>query len=477
VSASGVAPRADDGPGPAVEAVPEPTLVPTATPAPAVLQLVGASFEFVEPPQPGATARLALTVRNPSTAPQGPLTVSLPQEWLAGYRVEGIVPLPTDGTLDGQRAAGQQRFALPAPEPGADQEVSFWVVTTAEVIDAPAARVLDAQGREIGRAQPVTEAPPPLAPGPVYSLEIPRLRIQTGVVQVDWEPPLFVVGQLKASAPVTQGNSVLVGHVRGAAGYNVFDHLNQVAVGDTVIAHSRGMAYEFVVRSTEILPPTDVTPTEPTDSPQLTLMTCAGDWNPLTQEYSERLWIVADPVGGPDQSAPARRASAPPSRAPAGAAAIAPGGLGASDQDLASTYAAPVGESATHLAVYRTRGGEHRARLVEVPGDVAASRASAVVLHAPDGAPWALDEAIRQSRELLPRDTQPRAVQPEGNQRFVVERFTSPALATLFPDGAFTPGRGAAGDLLVVYVRRSDGRIGDVVVGLGNSPDALLALL
>src|SRR6185503_4077035 len=151
---------------------------------------------------------------------------------------------------------------------------------TDEVIDAPVLRVLDGEGREVGQAQPPTEAPH-ASPGPVYSLDLPTLRLHTGVVQVDWEPPLFVVGQVRSSAHVTDGNSVLVGHVRGAAGYNVFDHLDKLALGDPVVANSRGETYDFVVTDIQVLPKEDTTPTRPTDAPRLTLMTCAGEFNPL----------------------------------------------------------------------------------------------------------------------------------------------------------------------------------------------------
>src|SRR5207245_3245707 len=137
--------------------------------------------------------------------------------------------------------------------------------------------------------QPPTEAPP-AEPGPVYAIDIPRLHLHTGVVQVEWEPPLFVVGQVRASAHVTEGNSVLVGHVRGAAGYNIFDHLDQLAPGDEVIANSRGQPYTFVVSHTQVLSQDDPSPTVPTSSPRLTLMTCAGDWNPITRDYPDRLW-------------------------------------------------------------------------------------------------------------------------------------------------------------------------------------------
>jgi LPXTG-site transpeptidase (sortase) family protein len=125
---------------------------------------------------------------------------------------------------------------------------------------------------------------------------VPRLRLHTGVVPVEWQPPLFVVGQVQASAYVMLGNSVLVGHLNGAPGYNVFSHLDQLQPGDQVIANSRGQAYEFVVTRTEVLPADNSTPTEATLAPRLTLMTCAGDWDPISRDYPDRLWVIAEPT-------------------------------------------------------------------------------------------------------------------------------------------------------------------------------------
>ena len=90
---------------------------------------------------------------------------------------------------------------------------------------------------------------------------------------------------------------MLVGHVRGAAGYNVFDHLDQLSLGDKVVASSRGQTYDFVVSqnggATGGRHVADAVDAES----RLTLMTCAGDWNPLTRDYSDRLWVIAEPPG------------------------------------------------------------------------------------------------------------------------------------------------------------------------------------
>ena len=95
----------------------------------------------------------------------------------------------------------------------------------------------------------------------------------------------------------------------------------------------------------------------------------------------------------------------------------------------------------------------------------------------PPDAPLTFDAAVALSRSLLPNDAQPRAHGPEGNQRFIVERFTSPALAATLPAESFTAQHGQPGDLLVVYARRPDGRIASVVVGIGDDAEALMSRL
>ncbi|HEY2595213.1 MAG TPA: sortase [Chloroflexota bacterium] len=277
---------------------------PTATPAISDLKLTSSAFTFDDPPQPGAHAHLTLTVHNPTETDSGRVTVNLPTTWIPGYKLQTTEP----SLVDGSQTNGMLHLSFDGPAARADRDISLAFVTTDEVIDSPNLSVVDANGRQVGTAHPATEAPPP-KPGPIYSIDIPRLQLHAGVVPVDWEPPLFVVGQLRTSANVTLGNSVLVGHVRGAAGYNVFDHLDQLKVGDKIIANSRGAAYNFVVTDTHQLPEDDTSPTDATGSPRLTLMTCAGQWNPVAQDYSDRLWVVAQQA---DAVAPSNAEAAGP---------------------------------------------------------------------------------------------------------------------------------------------------------------------
>jgi LPXTG-site transpeptidase (sortase) family protein len=311
------------------------------------------------------------------------------------------------------------------------------------------------------------------------SIDIPRLKLKAGVVQVAWEPPPFAVGQIKTSAHVTEGNTVLVGHLRGAAG-NVFDHLDQLKPGDEVTAVSRGLPYRFVVSQIFTGSNTDSTPVDPVpeEASRLTLMTCAGVWNPFTHDYSQRLWVIAEP---PERAAETivRVAAAATAQATLDAAATATafaliptpeptptpyvgepslaGGLGNTRSDVGRALGAPKGETAGKLVVFRQPSSEVRVGFTPDP-----PRESFLV-EVPS-APLAFEAAVRESRRFFPTDAEPRADAPEGNAEFVVERFSSPSLAAALGNGDFS----------VIYVRDRQARITSIILGLGDDYSALI---
>jgi sortase (surface protein transpeptidase) len=342
---------------------------------------------------------------------------------------------------------------------------------------------------DLGEAQPQTVAPRP-RPGPVMALAVPALDLKAGVVQVDWEPPPYVVGQLHGSANVSLGNTVMIGHLRGAAG-DVFAHLDRLKPGDEITATSRGLDYDFVVSQKFTRANTDSSPTRPTDTPRLTLMTCAGVWNPLTQDYSQRLWVVAEPpdlaketiAAEAEKAAAAATATATAqAQATATAAAeptptpeatpiptVAPigeigplGGLGNTWADLTTAYGQPRGESGFEKPMLYQKGSLQF--LVRYSPDP--PRASLIAETPPPGARLSLPAAMAEARKLLPSDTHARASAPEGNDQLVAERLRSDLLGRVLS--------AEPGDFLAVYAREKDGRISRIVVGLGDDPGELL---
>ena len=92
----------------------------------------------------------------------------------------------------------------------------------------------------------------------------------------------------------------------------------------------------------------------------------------------------------------------------------------------------------------------------------------------PTPQPVQLSQAQSEAHKLLPKDAQPPNPNPEGNDQFVVERFTSQTLAQALPPEVFSPGGGSPGQMMIVYVKDAQGRITRFIIGPGNDPNALI---
>jgi LPXTG-site transpeptidase (sortase) family protein len=460
------------GPLPLIQIVAEPT--PTVAVAAEDMSLDDTDFRFLDPPEPGAHARLAITISNHASAISDRVLLGIPSRWFDGYKIIGTGPaVSADRTDD----SGLRTFSFPPIIGGATVTFELHVTAIGEGTQAPSVQVLLAGGDEIGEvAKPSVFAPTP-RPGPVMSIDIPRLKLKSGVVQTAWEPPPFAVGQIKGTANITQGNTVLIGHLTGAAG-NVFAHLDELQPGDQITAVSRGLPYSFVVSRTFESTNIDGTPIAPADETRLTLMTCAGIWNPLTRDYSERLWVIAEP---PDQAAVtiAKAAATATAEATAGVAATAtalanaptptptpppfvgepalPGGIGNTRPDLEKAFGLATGETSGKLVVFRQPGRDYHVAFTPDP-----PRAALVAELPTPG--LSFDAAVRESRKLFPIDTRPRAAAPEGNPTFVVERFSSARLAQAL----------GTGDFSVLYLRDARGTVTSIILGLGDDLDGLM---
>jgi len=91
------------------------------------------------------------------------------------------------------------------------------------------------------------------------------------------------------------------------------------------------------------------------------------------------------------------------------------------------------------------------------------------------GQPLTLQQAQQQAHALLPKDAQPPNPTPEGNDQFVVERYTSASLAQALPPESVSAGGGQPGQLMIVYVKNAQGQITRWIVGPGNDPNALIS--
>jgi LPXTG-site transpeptidase (sortase) family protein len=253
------------------------------------MHLGAAELRYLSPPDNGAHAHAIAELTNGSGAPTPPIVLGLDRDWLERFQIVAIAPDPLT-TIDS--ADGQRLFELPPIDPGATVKLEIRLIAKNDDVDSPMLRLRTVGGQLIGETRPTLVAPRPV-PGQVRRLELPRLGLRTGVVSTTWEPPAFVAGHLADTASLDQGNTVVLGHLNGLAG-DVFARLDRAQVGDEVIAWSRGIEVRYVVTDVLILPNDDRAPFQPTDEPRLSLMTCTGHWDPLTQEYSHRLWVIAE---------------------------------------------------------------------------------------------------------------------------------------------------------------------------------------
>jgi sortase A len=74
-----------------------------------------------------------------------------------------------------------------------------------------------------------------------------------------------------------------------------FVNLHQLNPGDLIVAEGPDVAYVYMVSWVEVVTPTDIWVTEPTDNPAITLITCT-DWNKATWTYRSRLAVRAELV-------------------------------------------------------------------------------------------------------------------------------------------------------------------------------------
>jgi LPXTG-site transpeptidase (sortase) family protein len=146
-------------------------------------------------------------------------------------------------------------------------------------------------------------------------LEIPKIGVSAGIVEVSWRAvetndgvvaewevaPPDQVGRHADSAPLGEpGNTVLAAHGRDGA---AFARLSELAAGDEVrLVLEEGRALRYRVSETVLLPELAASLDQrldharylaPTDDARLTLVTCWPPW-----AYTHRLIVIAAP-GGP----------------------------------------------------------------------------------------------------------------------------------------------------------------------------------
>jgi LPXTG-site transpeptidase (sortase) family protein len=84
---------------------------------------------------------------------------------------------------------------------------------------------------------------------------------------------------------------VLAGHVTLAAGvYGPFAGLAQLTQGDLIVVYEGDQKFQYVIDGYQTVERTDVQVTHPTDTGQITLITCSN-WNRDSERYEQRIIV------------------------------------------------------------------------------------------------------------------------------------------------------------------------------------------
>ncbi|MBN1995484.1 MAG: sortase [Anaerolineae bacterium] len=128
---------------------------------------------------------------------------------------------------------------------------------------------------------------------PKLNLDAPVLLapIQNQTWQVDHLGQ--AVGHLEGTAPPgSNSNIVLAGHVTLAAGvYGPFAGLAQLISGDLIVVYEGDKKFQYVVEGYQLVERTAIEVTQPTDTGQITLITCSN-WNRDENRYEQRIIVI-----------------------------------------------------------------------------------------------------------------------------------------------------------------------------------------
>jgi sortase A len=117
----------------------------------------------------------------------------------------------------------------------------------------------------------VSEAKPPADGASLARFEIPRLNMDTVVIEGDTDADLRrAIGHIPGTAlPGSAGNVGIAGHRD-----TFFRPLRNVRAGDVISLQTKGATYRYKVESTEVVMPDRSDVLNPTPEPHLTLVTC-----------------------------------------------------------------------------------------------------------------------------------------------------------------------------------------------------------
>lgn len=191
-------------------------------------------------------------------------------------------------------AAGSQPPGLPPAQPGGNADGEARPPEPEE--EAPD----DGTGGE-----PPDRSDQAYQPEVIGILSIPRIDLTVAIAEgTDDRSLRYAVGHFTETAgPGEPGNFALVGH-RGHIYGPFFLRLDQVEAGDPIFVQSDGATYIYRVSEAFVVQPDETWVLNPTEEPQITLITCTPKW------INTHRLVVRGVLEAADFTEPARTAGA-----------------------------------------------------------------------------------------------------------------------------------------------------------------------
>lgn len=217
-------------------------------------------------------------------------------------RIMSLAPLTTPQAIESQT----EEQDSPPPELLAETEVDDIGVqepsTATEIVQTEVDNSLTSEEIEEtlgfplpeGSVNSITQA------GLANRLVIPGLNLDAPIILSPIENQSWKVdhlgqsiGHLEGTAPPgSNSNLVLAAHVTVSTDVNgPFFNLNQLAPGDVVYVYDEGQEFEYIVDSMQTVDRTAIDVTFPSDTGQITLITCSN-WDHNEQRYIDRLVVT-----------------------------------------------------------------------------------------------------------------------------------------------------------------------------------------
>jgi LPXTG-site transpeptidase (sortase) family protein len=204
-------------------------------------------------------------------------------------RIATLAPL----SLPSNESAAEVQPATDVVQPTTPEPVNNTTNIATEPLPTPDIET------ELGFALPPNTVNSITQQGVATRIVIPKLKLDAPIMiapikDQTWDVSHLeqAVGHLEGTAPPgSNSNIVLAGHVTLAAGvYGPFAGLAQLAQGDLIEVYDGDQKFQYVVDGYQTVERTDVQVTHPTDTGQITLITCSN-WSRDEGRYQQRIVV------------------------------------------------------------------------------------------------------------------------------------------------------------------------------------------